>query len=201
MAKQSIYKNVLVQLDAGHGSNTAGKRSPIWSDGTQLFEWQYNRDLVKLISLGLRKYGVKTFILVPEITDVPLPIRTKRSNALTAKQQSILVSVHGNAGGGTGVEVWTSKGQTRSDTLATLWFESAQRKMQSIWPLRKDVSDGDPDKEESFWMLTQTACPAILTENGFMDTESDCRKMMDPEVQQIIADVHVESILKYIKRI
>lgn len=39
----------MVILDAGHGYNTKGKRSPVWSDGSQLFEWEFNRDVVKRI--------------------------------------------------------------------------------------------------------------------------------------------------------
>lgn len=38
-----------VILDNGHGKETPGKRSPIWGDGSQLFEWEFtgtfeNRD-------------------------------------------------------------------------------------------------------------------------------------------------------------
>ena len=28
-----------VILDNGHGKDTPGKRSPVWTDGAQLFEW------------------------------------------------------------------------------------------------------------------------------------------------------------------
>ena len=192
-------KDILVQLDAGHGIETRGKRSPKWPDGSQLFEYQYNRQLVRLINLGLLKYKIKTAILVPEISDIPLYLRVKRSNVLTAKNNSVLISVHGNAGGGSGMEVWTSPGQTKSDVLAQIWYTVAKKNMESIWPIRQDMSDGDADKESKFYILANTACPAILTENGFMDTAEDCLQMMDPYVQQIISDVHVQSILEYIK--
>ena len=36
-----------VLLDNGHGENTAGKRSPKWKDGTQLFEWEYAREIAQ----------------------------------------------------------------------------------------------------------------------------------------------------------
>ena len=42
-------------LDNGHGNNTPGKRSPKWEDGTQLFEYEFNRDIVKRISAMLAK--------------------------------------------------------------------------------------------------------------------------------------------------
>ena len=34
---------VKILLDNGHGYDTPGKRSPIWPDGSQLFEWEFNR--------------------------------------------------------------------------------------------------------------------------------------------------------------
>ena len=37
---------VKILLDNGHGYDTPGKRSPIWPDGSQLFEWEFNRDIV-----------------------------------------------------------------------------------------------------------------------------------------------------------
>ena len=40
----------IVILDNGHGQETPGKRSPVWSDGKQLFEWEFNRDIVRRIA-------------------------------------------------------------------------------------------------------------------------------------------------------
>ena len=60
-------------LENGHGSQTPGKRSPIWGDGSQLFEWEFNRDIVRRIAAMLKADGVKVEILVPEETDVSLP--------------------------------------------------------------------------------------------------------------------------------
>ena len=40
---------MIIILDNGHGQETPGKRSPKWSDGTQLLEWEWTRRLVKAI--------------------------------------------------------------------------------------------------------------------------------------------------------
>ena len=42
----------IVILDNGHGEETAGKRSPVWSDGKQLFEG----NLTGILSAELRIY-------------------------------------------------------------------------------------------------------------------------------------------------
>ena len=105
----------VVILDNGHGKETAGKRSPIWGDGSQLFEWEFNRDIVRRIAAMLKADGVKFEILVPEETDVSLPERCRRANVIHADcgNNAVLFSVHGNAGGGTGWECYTSVGQTK----------------------------------------------------------------------------------------
>ena len=64
--------------------------------------------------------------------------------------------------------------------------------------MRFDYSDGDPDQESQFYILKNTNCPAILTENFFMDNEKDCRFIMSNNGRQIIAELHVAAIKKVI---
>ncbi len=49
----------IIILDAGHGVDCAGKRSPIWGDGSQLLEWEFNRDIVRRIAAMLKSGGNK----------------------------------------------------------------------------------------------------------------------------------------------
>lgn len=186
-------------LDAGHGKDTSGKRSPKWKDGQQLLEYEFNRNIVDRIAELLRKEGIKYHILVPEIIDISLAERCRRANRLHRQysKQTFLVSVHGNAGGGTGWEVWTSVGQTKADALATIFYEEVKREFEEQ-RMRTDFYDGDPDKESQFYILKHTEAPALLTENFFMDTESDCRLMMSEEGRQRIAKAHAEAIKRIV---
>jgi N-acetylmuramoyl-L-alanine amidase len=182
-------------LDNGHGCNTPGKQSPIWSDGSQLLEWEFNRDIVRRTAALLQLNRVRPVILVPEDRDIPLAVRIARVNRLPGLKESLLVSIHGNAGGGTGWEIFTSPGQTRSDIAASVFFAQAKELLGNTFSLRSDTTDGDPDKEAEFGMLMHTHCPAVLTENLFMDTETDCRFMMSAVGRQLIAMIHANSIL------
>ena len=111
-----------------------------------------------------------------------------------------MVSVHANAGGGTGWEVYTSPGETKADAIATVFAEEAQRVfVPDGWRMRFDYADGDPDKEAAFYILKHTSCPAILTENFFMDTEKDCRFIMSDDGREQIADMHVAAIKRVVK--
>ena len=187
----------IVLLDNGHGKETAGKRSPVWSDGSQLFEWEFNRDIVRRIAEKLEADGIPYRVLVPEETDISLTERARRANEIAKENngKAYVLSIHANAGGGTGWEVYTSPGQTPSDAIATVFFEEAGREfVPDGWRMRSDYSDGDPDKEANFYILIKTTCPAILTENFFMDTEKDCRFIMSEDGRERIANMHVAAI-------
>jgi len=189
--------NIVWLLDNGHGENTCGKRSPVWNDGTQLLEYMYNRLIVKYLSEMMDEGNYNYKIIVPELNDISLTERVNRANKY-AKEHSYLkciyVSVHGNAAGiekASGIEVFTSPGQTKSDQIATIFFEKAKI---LDWRMRFDYTDGDPDKESRFSVLTKTVMPAILTETGFYTNEKECRKMMLKQWQVLIASVHYEMI-------
>lgn len=67
--------NILVILDNGHGKETPGKRSPLWSDETQLFEWEYTRKVVKEVAKRLTDCGINNYILVPGESSPSLSVR------------------------------------------------------------------------------------------------------------------------------
>jgi N-acetylmuramoyl-L-alanine amidase len=190
----------MIILDNGHGKETPGKRSPVWSDGSQLFEHEFNRNIVERIAFELIKEDIICYILVPERWDISLSERCQRANDRAKKHngESILISIHANAGGGTGWECYTTEGNTKSDKYATILFNEAQKAFPT-WKMRADYSDGDPDKESQFYILKHTICPAILTENFFMDNESDCRFIMSSEGRKQIANMHVAAIKKMIE--
>ena len=55
-----------------------------------------------------------------------------------------------------GFEIYTTKGQTRSDLFATVIFEQASGRTSTTtdgYKHRMDKSDGDPDKEANFTVL------------------------------------------------
>ena len=115
---------------------------------------------------------------MPEDEDISLSERVRRVNAfcsLSGKQNVILVSIHVNAAGdgtkwlnATGWSVYTCKGQTESDRLAECLYEAAMKNFPGR-NIRTDFSDGDSDWEEQFYILRKSMCPAVLTENFFMD--------------------------------
>lgn len=191
-----------ILIDNGHGLNTSGKRSP---DGT-FREAIYNREIARRIVLNLVDRGYDAELLVPEDDDIALAERVSRVNAYykaLGKQNVILVSIHVNAAGNgskwtnaTGWSVYTCKGQTSSDHLADCLCQAAIKNFPGR-RIRTDYSDGDPDWEENFYILRHTLCPAVLTENFFMDG-LDLEFLQSKACKQAIVDTHVEGIIEYL---
>ena len=192
-----------ILIDNGHGHNTPGKRSP---DG-KFREYAYNREIAKHIVADLIDRGYDAELIVPEDNDISLEERVRRVNALCSahgKSNVILVSVHVNAAGNgskwtnaTGWSVYTCKGQTASDKLAECLCEAAIKNFPGK-RIRTDYSDGDSDWEENFYILRHTLCPAVLTENFFMDG-LDLEFLQSKAGKQAIVDTHVEGIIEYIE--
>lgn len=197
---------MIVLLDNGHGSlinaeyQTDGKRSPIWNDGSQLFEGEFNRAIVNGIIQQLTRLKIPYVNIAPEYRDVRLETRVKRANEYIPSN-SFYLSIHSNAGGGHGSEIFTSPGDTKSDRIATLFGTEYQNTFPNR-KLRTDFTDGDLDKERRFYVLTRTKMPAILTENFFMDNEEECKSiLMTKEGREKIVQYHLSAILKVQKEL
>lgn len=184
-------------LDNGHGKETPGKRSPVWPDGSQLFEWSFNRDLASRVKEKAIRSGLLVVELVPETEDVSLEERVRRANKWhdVTNGRSVLISIHANAGGGTGFEVYTSPRTTKADRIATVIFNGIKAAFPGM-KMRADESDGDPDKEAGFYILKNTRCPAVLVENLFMDNYADCRFLFQEDFRNRLADAYVEAMQK-----
>lgn len=193
-----------ILLDPGHGSTTPGKRSP---DGA-LLEYAYAREIADLVYHGLHREGIDAEVIVREEVDVPLKERVIRVNETCrelGRSNVLLVSIHCNAAGdgsqwmnATGWECYTSPGRTKSDVIATLLCQEAETYLPAATKIRVDLSDGDPDKEARFYMLTHSNCPAVLTENLFMDNKEECRYLLSIKGKAAIANIHVKAIKKYL---
>ncbi len=184
-------------LDNGHGDNTPGKRSPQFGGNLPiLYEWEFNRDIVKRIAAMCTNAGIKYRVLVPEDNDVSLQARCERANRIYSETggKCFLLSIHANAGGGTGWECYTTKGKTKADGIAEILAFQWSWEFGNEWPLRADYSDGDADKESQFYILRYTKCPAVLSENLFMDNYKDYQFLMTDAGRERIAKVHFEAI-------
>lgn len=195
-------------LGTAHLKSTPGKCSP----DKKFFEYQYSREVCKAVKVILEDLGYKVMI---DIEDDDLKVTQSQELCLRCKtvndlqkvyKNCIYVSIHVNASSNdgkwhnaTGWEIYTSKGKTEADNLATYIYNAAKSNFKNAQKLRTDFSDGDPDKEAEFYVLKHTSCPAVLTENFFQDSKQDVDYLISDLGFHQIVRTHVEGILSYIK--
>lgn len=194
-----------ILIDAGHGIDTPGKRSP---DGA-FREYLWNRQVAELVfeDLGIDGYDVS--LVVTETNDIPLITRVNRVNAICNKYGTddvILVSIHSNAAGNgkdwmnaKGWSCYTTKGDTKSDILAELLYDSFERSFPDK-KIRKDMQDGDRDWEENFYIIQKSKCPAVLIENFFYDNKEECHWLQQDAVKVRIAMAIEQGIKDYVRQ-
>lgn len=193
-------------LGTAHLKSTPGKCSP----DKRLKEYAYSREIVSAVKAILQDMGYQVFVDIEDedmkaTQQQELSLRCKVVNELCKQYDCIYVSIHVNAAASdgkwhnaTGWEIYTTPGKTKADDLATCIFNAAKFNLKDK-KLRTDLSDGDPDKEANLYVLKHTNCPAVLTENFFMDTKSDVDYLLSDEGFHEIVRLHVEGILNYIK--
>lgn len=208
-----------ILIDNGHGAKdlTRGKFSPVLhgliDDATivkdRFREGEFNRLVARSLVSELKSCGYDVELVVPEDTDVSLKERCRRVNAWCkklGKGNVILVSIHANALGH-GNEwydanywtVWTCKGQTTSDTIATYLWKACKEVMPDMKFGSQSHQDGDVDYENQFYILVNTSCPAVLTENFFYTNKENLRFLTSASGRSKIVEGHKRGIINYLK--
>lgn len=160
-----------IALDAGHGVNTPGKRTP---DGER--EWSFNDKVLRAAGASLRRYKGVQIMRTDDASgksDVSLAERVRKANAWGA---DVFVSFHHNAmsgawhsGGGT--EVFTSNGA--SSKSVSLAKAVAPKVAKAMGLSNRGVKRAD------FYVIRYTKMPSILVEGGFMDSRVDIKALRD----------------------
>ena len=193
-----------ILLDAGHGIDTLGKRSP---DGAFL-EYKWNREVAELAYALLEEHGFDVDFVVTETNDIPLKTRVRRVNEICSLHGShnvLLLSIHSNAAGmgatwmnAKGWSCYTTKGETKSDRLAECLYDAFEKAFPNR-KIRKDMQDGDRDWEENFYIIQKSKCPAVLIENFFYDNKEECQWLQQDAVKVRIAMAIEQGIKNYVR--
>lgn len=177
----------ILVLDAGHGLTTAGKQTMNGKYGI-IKEWELNNKVLLYIMEYLKDYAITIYRTDDPTgkTDIALLERVKRCNAYGPV---LFISIHHNAGGGTGIEVyWHTKGTQEDKKIAEI---VAPKLATSTGMKNRGV------KQEAWTVLTCKAT-AILVEGGFMDTTSDYEYMCTEKGQRAYAKAIADSVIQYL---
>ena len=162
----------VIALDAGHGMGTAGKRCLKSIDPNQTREWYLNDRIADIVEAFLAGYDCRV-LRVGDTTgakDVPLSTRTKTANSGKA---DFYMSIHhnaginGGAGGGVTVHYYASGKSDRAEKARRLYNAVVKQNGLTGNRSQKIVPSS------GLYVLKNTNMPALLLENGFMDSLKD----------------------------
>ena len=173
----------VIVLDAGHGLHTKGKQC---LDGTK--EWWLNDRIMDMVEKELRENYDCTVLRADDTTgakDISLSARVKAANNAGA---DYYISMHHNAGlngtnsiGGT-VIYYAASTIGRMMQAMALYNAIQSRTQLPVNPKRNKTNF------EKFYVIYHTKCPALLVENGFMDSTVD--------LPYILSDRHAQETAK-----
>ncbi|WHX40165.1 N-acetylmuramoyl-L-alanine amidase [Mesobacillus sp. AQ2] len=179
-----------IMLDAGHGYNTPGKRSP---DG--LREYEFNRAVANYANQLLENYkNVTVYFSHSDQRDVSLTARTDKANSLNVE---IFVSIHANAFGSGG---WNNVGGIETyvypsrPPVANQLAQKIQRNLVIATGLEnRGVRTAD------FHVLRETKMDAVLVEGGFMTNRNEVELLRSETYRRTIAEGIVKALAEQFK--
>ena len=166
-----------IVLDPGHGGRDPGAIGVTLADppdGMEPNERLQEKDVTLNVSLlaaaALRELGYT--VLLTREADVNVPLHERTGLAL-AEQVDAYISIHANAGGGTGTEVWYQDGDESSRAFAAA-LEKGIYDMELV--PNRGLKVGSAATRTNWYTFSQLANDALL-ELAFLDHESDALQL------------------------
>jgi hypothetical protein len=175
-------------LDAGHQSQGADTGA----QGNGLREEILTLDISQRIK-SLLQYNGFDVVMTREGDFVNGPHENlnqsmkTRCDIANKAQADLFISIHINAGGGSGTEVYCIGGGNGQKLAGIVLYYLVQQ----CGFLNRGV------KTSNFYVLVNTAMPAILTENGFIDNASDAPRLASEDFRQRIGIAHAKAVCDY----
>ena len=179
-----------IMLDAGHGPNTVGKRTP---DG-KMKEFEFNDAVAQFVQNELTAFGLIVLHSHDRERDVPLKERTALANKMDT---DAFISIHANAYGTTwnnvsGIETFT---YTKPSEQSIILSKLIQSSLCSI--------TGRPNrgvKKADFAVVRDTRMPAVLVECGFMTNKHEATLLQSTNYRMRCAKAISFAILCWIQQ-
>jgi N-acetylmuramoyl-L-alanine amidase len=176
-----------IYIDPGHGGTDPG------AVGNGLQEKAVTLNIALQVRNQLAaRFGSRVVVRMSRTTDITrsLTFRTDDANAWGA---NIFISIHINAGGGTGFESYRypTVGST-TVRLHNLMHANVLAGMRSV-----SAVTNRGQKTANFHVLRETAMPAVLTENLFIDTVADANRLKNAAFITATARGHVNGIAAF----
>ena len=166
-------------LDAGHGMDTSGRRCLKSLDPEEHREWWLNDRVCRYIAQAAAEYEGFEILRVDDVTgeeDVPMSTRCRRANSWGA---DLYYSAHHNAGVGGGTGGGVVAYSLNEGTRGAMWRDELYGAIVGETGLVGNRAS--PKATANFYVLRNTAMPAVLIEHGFMDSAADVPVILSEE--------------------
>ena len=182
----------LIAVDAGHGMNTAGKRTPVFSDGTFMRENEFNRATANYLVKALNRNDFKTILTASDILDTPLQNRVQKANDAKA---DAFICIHANAYGdnwndANGIESWIYEKSNQNN----IYFAEDIQKGLLEFTKRKDRGI---KKSSDLYVLRTTNMMAVLVECGFLTNLEEATLLRSEDYRRKCAEGICKGICEY----
>src|SRR5690625_3311146 len=176
-----------IYIDAGHGGSDPG------AVANGLREKDLTLDIAKRIKKYLDDNYTGHTIRMSRTTDKTMSLKQRTDDA-NRWGADFFLSVHINAGGGTGFESFIHDSLRDRSNTAKLrsTIHDAIMKELSVWRDRGK-------KKMNLHVLRESKMSAMLTENGFIDTSSDVDRLKSNTFLDKIAKGHAVGLAKAFK--
>ena len=194
---------MIILIDNGHGSNTAGKCSP----DKKHREYKWSRDFASRLETALKAKGYNAQRIVTETTDISISTRCRRVNIICREfgvKNVILLSMHNDA-----MPPNDNKWHTARGFSARVSLNASSNSKKLATCIAKAVESAGitvrkPLKTQYYWpqnlgICRDTNCPAVLCENLFQDNKEDVALLYDEAFLSKLCDAYVEAIENYLK--
>ncbi|GIN38441.1 N-acetylmuramoyl-L-alanine amidase [Heyndrickxia oleronia] len=168
-------------LDPGHGGSDPG------AVGNGIRE----KDITLKIATKIRDFLLNEYSNVSVLmsrTGDTYPTLSDRTNAANSWGANYFLSIHINAGGGTGFESFVYPGVGTPTTTYQSAIHSEIMKLNQLSDRGK--------KQSNLHVLRESNMPALLTENGFIDNANDAAKMKSDSWITNVARGNVNGLAK-----
>lgn len=173
-----------VYIDAGHGGSDPGA-----------VKYIVERDVNLVMALACRDYlnanGVSTKMSrTSNSTDTSINSMAREANSWGA---DLVISIHNNAGGGDGFEVYHSINGGKGKVLAQNIEAEVKKIGQNLRGLK---TRRDTDGTDYYGMIRLTDAPAVICEGVFVDNATDVQIADTAEEQRAFGYAYAKGILK-----
>lgn len=192
-----MKKTILIAIDDGHGTDTAGKRTPAFPDKSIMKENEFNAATAAYLQEALERNGFQTLMVAPEDTDTPLRTRVQRANKA---QADAYISIHANAYGSS----WND-----ANGIETLVYEKVMGDSET-YRFAKSLHDGllgatglrnrGIKARGDLYVLEATKMHAALLECGFMTNREEAGLLLRDDYRRRCAEGICRGVCAFYER-